>query len=249
MRGDQPTMIASRCQEKLFTPHARGSIQVNDRFIESTSIYPAGAGINLHKWLLGLKKIHLPRMRGDHPMQILGDGFVLKFTPQARGSTQFDMPPARRASIYPACAGINPHLGQIVLICLHLPRVCGDQPGYTFVLDYWCEFPPRARGSTLVIALSADVVYIYPACAGISLGKAQLLSRYFNLPRMRGDQPRVTVMVASFSAFTPRARGSTQGDGDGGVLFCIYPACAGINHDALTAETAGMSKVAQKFHW
>lgn len=100
-------------------------------------------------------------------MQILGDGFVLKFTPQARGSTQFDMPPARRASIYPACAGINPHLGQIVLICLHLPRmrgdhpqpivvyttfkdlprVCGDQPGYTFVLDYWCEFPPRARGS------------------------------------------------------------------------------------------------------
>ena len=98
------------------------------------------------------------------------------------------MPPARRASIYPACAGINPHLGQIVLICLHLPRVCGDQPGYTFVLDYWCEFPPRARGSTLVIALSADVVYIYPACAG-------------------------------------------------------------INHDALTAETAGMSKVAQKFHW
>ena len=210
MRGDQPTMIASRCQEKLFTPHARGSIQVNDRFIESTSIYPAGAGINLHKWLLGLKKIHLPRMRGDHPMQILGDGFVLKFTPQARGSTQFDMPPARRASIYPACAGINPHLGQIVRICLHLPRVCGDQPGYTFVLDYWCEFPPRARGSTLVIALSADVVYIYPACAGISLGKAQLLSRYFNLPRMRGDQPRVTVMVASFSAFTPRARGSTM---------------------------------------
>ncbi len=202
-------------------------------------------------------------------MQILGDGFVLKFTSQARGSTQFDMPPARRASIYPACAGINPHLGQIVLICLHLPRmrgdqplqlchslhpcpftphagypepivayttfkdlprVCGDQPGYTFVLDYWCEFPPRARGSTLVIALSADVVYIYPACAGISLGKAQLLSRYFNLPRrrgdhpfvpkrrkiannlprMRGDQPRVTVMVASFSAFTPRARGSTM---------------------------------------
>lgn len=151
-----------------------------------------------------------PRMRGDHPMQILGDGFVLKFTPHVRGSTQFDMPPARRASIYPACAGINPHLGQIVLICLHLPRMRGDQPGYTFVLDYWCEFPPRARGSTLVIALSADVVYIYPACAGISLGKAQLLSRYFNLPRRRGDQPRVTVMVASFSAFTPRARGSTM---------------------------------------
>ena len=149
MRGDQPTMIARRCQEKLFTPHARGSIQVNDRFIESTSIYPACAGINPIRYASGSQSIDLPRMRGD-------------------------------------------------------------QPGYTFVLDYWCEFPPRARGSTLVIALSADVVYIYPACAGISLGKAQLLSRYFNLPRRRGDQPRVTVMVASFSAFTPRARGSTM---------------------------------------
>ena len=204
-------MIASRCQEKLFTPHARGSIQVNDRFIESTSIYPADAGINLHKWLLGLKKIHLPRRRGDQPNGYAPCNAEKEFTPHARGSTQFDMPPARRASIYPACAGINPHLGQNVLICLHLPRmrgdhpqpivayttfkdlprVCGDQPGYTFVLDYWCEFPPRARGSTLVIALSADVVYIYPACAGISLGKAQLLSRYFNLPRRRGDHPFV----------------------------------------------------------
>ena len=91
--------------------------------------------------------------------------------------------------IYPAGAGINPiryasgsqsidlprmrgdHPQPIVAYTTFkdLPRVCGDQPGYTFVLDYWCEFPPRARGSTLVIALSADVVYIYPACAGITL--------------------------------------------------------------------------------
>ena len=209
-RGDQPPQMVARFKENTFTPQARGSTQWVCHLQRRKRIYPACAGINPTARSIVTMLCNLPRMRGDHPMQILGDGFVLKFTPQARGSTQFDMPPARRASIYPACAGINPHLGQIVLICLHLPRVCGDQPGYTFVLDYWCEFPPRARGSTLVIALSADVVYIYPACAGISLGKAQLLSRYFNLPRMRGDQPRVTVMVASFSAFTPRARGSTM---------------------------------------
>ena len=92
--------------------------------------------------------------------------------------------------IYPAYAGINLVALARAYGIANLPRVCGDQPGYTFVLDYWCEFPPRVRGSTLVIALSAEVVYIYPACAGINLGKAQLLSRYLNLPRMRGDQPR-----------------------------------------------------------
>lgn len=108
-----------------------------------------------------------------------------------------------------------------------LPRVCGDQPGYTFVLDYWCEFPPRARGSTLVIALSAKIVYIYPACAGINPMDMPLATSKKNLPRtcgdqpaienccafqrkftrIRGDQPRVTVMVAPFSAFTPHVRG------------------------------------------
>ena len=87
-------------------------------------------------------------MRGDQPMQILGDGFVLKFT-------------------------------------------------------------PHARGSTLVIALSVEVVYIYPACAGINLGKAQLLSRYLNLPRMRGDQPNRKINRHNALQFTPHARGST----------------------------------------
>lgn len=88
MRGDQPAVVARRPVSFAFTLHARGSIQVNDRFIESTSIYPADAGINPMGMPLATPKKNLPRMRGDHPMQILGDGFVLKFTPQARGSTR-----------------------------------------------------------------------------------------------------------------------------------------------------------------
>ena len=92
------------------------------------SIYPAGAGINPFPKMKNAKSQNLPRMRGDQPMQILGDGFVLKFTPRARGLTrQYDQLKFHYA-IYPACAGINPHLGQIVLICLHLPRMRGDQP-------------------------------------------------------------------------------------------------------------------------
>ena len=161
MRGDQPAVVARRPVSFAFTPHARGSTPLKLQSLLTKKIYPACAGINPGERQVHRKHQHLPRRRGDQPNSICLRLAEHRFTP---------------------------HLGQIVLICLHLPRVCGDQPGYTFVLDYWCEFPPRARGSTLVIALSADVVYIYPACAG-------------------------------------------------------------INHDALTAETAGMSKVAQKFHW
>ena len=51
----------------------------------------------------------------------------------------------------------------------NLPRVRGDQPGYTFVLDHWCEFTPHARG------VNPD---ISEKCPDI-----------FDSPRMRGDQP------------------------------------------------------------
>ena len=128
MRGDQPTMIAGRCQEKLFTPHARGSIQVNDRFIESTSIYPADAGINLHKWLLGLKKIHLPRMRGDQPNGYATCNAEKEFTPHARGSPYADPRRWFCSQIYPAGAGINPIRYASGSQSIDLPRMRGDQP-------------------------------------------------------------------------------------------------------------------------
>ena len=149
MRGDQPTMIARRCQEKLFTPHARGSIQVNDRFIESTSIYPACAGINPMGMPLATPKKNLPRMRGDQPASGTDRADMPAFTPHARGSTQIVKLHPFRVQIYPACAGISPILQMTLRLSLHLPRMRGDQPGYTFVLDHWCEFTPHARGSSL----------------------------------------------------------------------------------------------------
>ena len=147
MRGDQPAVVARRPVSFAFTPQTRGSTQWVCHLQRRKRIYPACAGINPTARSIVTMLCNLPRMRGDHPMQILGDGFVLKFTPHARGSTQFDMPPARRASIYPACAGINPHLGQIVLICLHLPRMRGDQPLQLCHSLHPCPFTPHARGS------------------------------------------------------------------------------------------------------
>ena len=88
MRGDQPTMIARRCQEKLFTPHARGSNQVNDRYIESTSIYPACAGITLCRSSAMVLFSNLPRMCGDQPNSICLRLAEHRFTPHARGSTR-----------------------------------------------------------------------------------------------------------------------------------------------------------------
>ena len=78
-------------------------------------------------------------------MQILGDGFVLKFTPHARGSTLVIALSAEVVYIYPACAGINPTTFHFHWVEVYLPRMRGDHPqpivAYTTFKDL-----PRMRG-------------------------------------------------------------------------------------------------------
>ena len=193
-------------------------------------------------------RIH-PRMRGDQPAVVARRPVSFAFTPHARGSTYHDSWSMSRKIIYPACAGINPGERQVHRKHQHLPRRRGDQPPQMVARFKENTFTPHARGSTYADPRRWFCSQIYPAGAGINPIRYASGSQSIDLPRMRGDQPASGTDRADMPAFTPRVRGSTQGDGDGGVLFCIYPACAGINHDALTAETAGMSKVAQKFHW
>ena len=122
-------------------------------------------------------------------MQILGDGFVLKFTPHARGSTSSIMSFITPMSIYPACAGINLSDCPICGGRIHLPRVCGDQPREGAAFEQVSQFTPHARGSTLNIDAGTLDRPIYPACAGINLGYADESGPKQHLPRMRGDQP------------------------------------------------------------
>ena len=110
-----------------------------------------------------------------------------------------------------------------------LPRVCGDQPGYTFVLDYWCEFPPRVRGSTHADPRRWFCSQIYPACAGINLSDCPICGGRIHFPRVCGDQPREGAAFEQVSQFTPHARGSTQPQDQSSQCPAIYPACAGIN--------------------
>ena len=147
MRGDQPIKNTEKQSVIAFTPHARGSTSKIKSSRPLSEIYPACAGINPQLWQGGRYLLHLPRMRGDQPTMIARRCQEKLFTPHARGSIQVNDRFIESTSIYPACAGINPMGMPLATPKKNLPRMRGDQPGYTFVLDYWCEFPPRARGS------------------------------------------------------------------------------------------------------
>lgn len=189
MRGDQPTMIARRCQEKLFTPHARGSIQVNDRFIESTSIYPACAGINPMGMPLATPKKHLPRMRGINPtarsiVTMLCNLPRMRGDQPASGTDRADMP-------------------------AFTPHARGSPSAYCRLHDFQ-GFTPRVRGSTRLYFRVRLLVWISPACAGINLSDCPICGCRIHLPRVRGDQPREGAAFEQVFQFTPRARGSTM---------------------------------------
>ena len=158
------------------------------------------------------------------------------------------------------------------------PRIRGDQSRVTVMVASFSAFTPHARGSTRSCGKAAGIFCIYPACAGINPVEATITVNQEDLPRMRGDQPNGYATCNAEKEFTPQARGLTRLPDQSSQCSAIYPACAGINptarsivtmpcnlprvrgdHSArslngrgplpIYPETAGMSKVAQKFHW
>lgn len=148
MRGDQPAGVPLYAIFPRFTPHARGSTYHDSWSMSRKIIYPACAGINPKGTKEDALAYNLPRMRGDQPASGTDRADMPAFTPHARGSTQFDMPPARRASIYPACAGITLRYSAPVTAQKDLPRMCGDQPAIENCCAFQRKFTPHTRGST-----------------------------------------------------------------------------------------------------
>ena len=168
-------------------------------------------------------------MRGDRPDIGLSQNIGFKFTPHARGST-CPWPKCRQAAdVYPACAGIDRDFSSAVDVFLRLPRMRGDRPSLPSPLKGGLEFTPHARGSTLMDDKIREEVHVYPACAGIDLGKPICCTLSGSLPRMRGDRPCRLGHGSSGRRFTPHARGSTRIFRWYKSLPIVYPACAGID--------------------
>src|SRR5690554_4130588 len=107
----------------------------------------------------------LPRMRGDRPILVTAAGFIVPFTPHARGSTASIGFCCKTLYVYPACAGIDPLAENGVLMTVGLPRMRGDRPNASLKSGAKSGFTPHARGSTLLKETVNLVARVYPACA------------------------------------------------------------------------------------
>ncbi len=128
MRGDRPSERPWLIRQFAFTPHARGSTPRGDLLQPQKPVYPACAGIDLHKGNSIDGILSLPRMRGDRPIQFQRRLQDLQFTPHARGSTARDAGYRVIDEVYPACAGIDLFPGPGSGTGHSLPRMRGDRP-------------------------------------------------------------------------------------------------------------------------
>ncbi len=189
MRGDPPSLIAIREEERWSTPHARGSTFDQFEALRCSRVYPACAGIHLAQMPNSLAIIGLPRMRGDPPLRLCLQPCSVASTPHARGSTFQRLMSLPDEPVYPACAGIHRRRGGARILPRRLPRMRGDPPGVTPGFVALLRSTPHARGSTLQCLSAPPVVSVYPACAGIHHSTAAHRQGTPCLPRMRGDPP------------------------------------------------------------
>ncbi len=209
MRGDRPSMLVTFSSTLPFTPHARGSTCGSRLSPAAVTVYPACAGIDRRLPVDLLRRVRLPRMRGDRPWKALSGNHKHTFTPHARGSTVPFPRRGRYKGVYPACAGIDLIFLAARRSSRRLPRMRGDRPMTTIKTWYAQAFTPHARGSTALFCSLTIRTSVYPACAGIDLEEIFDLKRIQGLPRMRGDRPDAGGCNEYNDVFTPHARGST----------------------------------------
>ena len=87
----------------------------------------------------------------------------------------------------------------------------GEDTNVELMNTYDVGSPPHARGRLDVVALAAAFNRITPACAGKTSTTRKLERRYWDHPRMRGEDNWAKRVFDTSRGSPPHARGRRQG--------------------------------------
>ena len=110
--------------------------------------------------------------------------------------------------VFPACAGMFQAAQLLHAYRIRFPRVRGDVPGVLRRNRHHQLFSPRARGCSPLRMASHQLHLVFPACAGMFLGKPKIFS--------------------TEDLFSPRARGCSALYSPVSGVELVFPACAGM---------------------
>ena len=148
-----------------------------------------------------------PRVRGT-----VRDYIVFKchhrIIPACAGNRMPSLETCDGEGIIPACAGNRmPLHGHSVATRDH-PRVCGEQRSRTATSVLWLGSSPRVRGTEDYIVAIELHNGIIPACAGNSGNRQDKNEKFWDHPRVCGEQSSSMSYIITFLGSSPRVRGT-----------------------------------------
>ena len=168
-----------------------------------------------------------PRARGDVPFSTLKWCLWIQFSPRTRGCSEIGKILGQTDLVFPAHAGMFPPLPCRLAWAVSFPRARGDVP---CVVRNRCDarpFSPRTRGCSALQNDYATRLQVFPAHAGMFLGKLGPKAVKASFPRARGDVPHWPQAHMSTVMFSPRTRGCSLTVGSAAVENLSFPRARG----------------------
>ena len=198
------------------------------RWTFTREVFPAQAGIYLHRIARIIHLRRLPRTGGDLPLYARVRGEHLASSPHRRGSTSIEGKNAESLAVFPAQAGIYQDQMYDEETETGLPRTGGDLPHPTATHRIEIRSSPHRRGSTREHRIGDAGQRVFPAQAGIYPPLLPSSRPCSSLPRTGGDLPCPTNLDAKLTPSSPHRRGSTLIDYRSYCQEPVFPAQAGI---------------------
>ena len=150
------------------------------------------------------------------------------FSPRARGCSGLGGVLLSSYAVFPACAGMFLTPSNSNPLPIGFPRVRGDVPTCVLSGDIVSTFSPRARGCSGFFPRFVSSRRVFPACAGMFLGRYPPTIAWSGFPRVRGDVPQGVPNTKDLKRFSPRARGCSELAEAWYKHVTVFPACAGM---------------------
>ena len=194
IRGDVPAQVATRSSRPPFSPHTRGCSVFLPEWDESPEVFPAYAGMFRRKYATSRENDGFPRIRGDVPVQIMGNTGETPFSPHTRGCSGIQGAYCLIVMVFPAYAGMFPLRWRGWMPASGFPRIRGDVPTPMAWSPTALTFSPHTRGCSDDPCLSARQLKVFPAYAGMFLKNLSVKVITTGFPRIRGDVPKIGML-------------------------------------------------------
>ena len=106
-------------------------------------------------------------MRGDGPLDLIGAGIEVPFSPHAWGWSEFTDRVGEQYAVFPTCVGMVRAARCGLRASRGFPHMRGDGPGDTVASAYELAFSPHAWGWFVPLMSHWNSCVVFPTCVGI----------------------------------------------------------------------------------